>query len=376
MPAAVAATRLRERLAILAMAALALLALAGCNRISVPEGWSGGAIDNGTLYMGTSEGEVRAIDVEDGSTRWRFALHGEERYRAVYGTPVLDGDTLYVGGYDSVLYAIALDGRDKWVEPLGDAIVGGPAVADGLVVVGTSDGSLYALDAEDGSQRWSFPTGDKVWSTPALSDGVAYVGSLDHSVYAVALHDGSQQWRFGTGGAVAASPVVHGGRVYVGAFDGAFYALNARTGLEEWRFEGASNWYWARPLVHGDMIMAPSLDGTLYALNADTGNLLWTVETEGPIVGSPAVVADSMIALASTDGRVRLIGMGGSVLDVCNVNEEIRTPLVSEGDFVYFGARDHSIRALRVKPNGNPDEEWVHFTNEESPTQRGQAAAC
>ena len=127
-------------------------------------------------------GEVRAIDVEDGSTIWRFALHGEERDRAVYGTPVLDGDTLYVGGYDSVLYALALDGRDKWVEPLSDAIVGGPAVADGVVVVGTSDGSLYALDAEDGSQRWRFTTGDKVWSTPALSEGVAYFGSLDHSV--------------------------------------------------------------------------------------------------------------------------------------------------------------------------------------------------
>ena len=362
--------------ALLALAALALLALAGCGGIAVPEGWSGGAIDGDTLYIGTSQGEVRAINREDGSTRWRFALHGEERYRAVYGTPALADDTLYVGGYDNVLYAIALDGRDRWVEPLGDAIVGGPAVADGLVLVGSSDGHMYALDSDDGSQRWRFLTGGKVWSTPAVNDGVAYFGSLDHSVYAVALHDGSQQWRFDAGGAVAASPVVHGGRVFVGAFDGDFYALNARTGVEEWRFDGATNWYWARPLIHGDVVLAPSLDGNLYALNTDTGNLLWTIETEGPIVGSPAVVADSMIALASTDGRVRLIGMGGSVLDLCNVNEEIRTPLAADGDFLYFGARDHSIRALRVKPNGNPDEEWVHFTNQDTPTQKGQAAAC
>ena len=366
----------RAPLVLVALATLALLALAGCGRIAVPEGWSGGVVDGGTLYIGTSEGEVRAISLDDGSTQWRFPLHGEERYRAVYGTPVLDGDTLYVGGYDKVLYAIGLDGRDKWVEPLADAIVGGLAVSGGLVVVGTSDGIVYALDAEDGSQQWRFQTGGKVWSTPAVADGVAYFGSLDHSVYAVALHDGSQQWKFAASGAVAASPVVYGGRVYVGAFDGDFYALDARTGVEEWRFEGASNWYWARPLVHGGVILAPSLDGNLYALNADTGNLLWTVETEGPIVGSPAVVSDSMIALASTDGRVRLIGMGGSVLDACNVNEEIRTPVVSEGDFIYFGARDHSIRALRVKPNGNPDEEWVHFTNQESPTQTDRPRAC
>ncbi len=374
-----------SRLALLALAVLALLALAGCGRIAVPEGWSGGVVDDDTLYIGTSEGEVRAISVDDGSTKWRFPLQGEEeQYHAVYGTPVLEGDTLYVGGYDDRLYAIALDGRDRWNEPLGDrddepgqrGIVGGPAVADGLVLIGRSDGYVYALETEDGSERWRFLTGGKVWSTPAVRDGVAYFGSLDHSVYAVALHDGSQQWKFAASGAVAASPVVYGGRVYVGAFDGSFYALNARTGVEEWRFEGASNWYWARPIVHGDVILAPSLDGNLYALNADTGNLLWTVETEGPIVGSPAVVSGSMIALASTDGRVRLIGMGGSVLDACNVNEEIRTPVVAQGDFIYFGARDHSIRALRVKPNGNPDEEWVHFTNQDSPTQRGQAAAC
>ncbi len=359
-----------------ACAMLVLLTLAACNRIGTPEGWSGGAISGDTLYIGTSEGEVRAIDRASGATKWRFALQGEERYRAVYGTPFIAEDALYVGGYDNVLYALSLDGQERWVEPLGDAIVGGPAVSDNLVLVGSSDGNMYALDTDEGTEQWRFQTGGKVWSTPAIANGVAYFGSLDHSVYAVSLREGEEQWMFSTGGAVAASPVVANGRVYVGAFDGVFYAIDAATGNEVWSFDGATNWYWGRAVVHGDIILAPSLDGSLYAISVNTGGLLWKVDTDGPIVGSPAVVSDSMIALASADGKIRLVGLDGSVLDACNVDEEVRTSIVAQDDFVYFGARDHSIRALQIKPNGNPDEEWVHFTNQDSPTQRGQPAAC
>ena len=388
-PAAAASVNgARARLLPTAVFALALLAFVGCGRIAVPEGWSGGVIGDDKLFIGTSEGEVRAIDFVGGWTEWQFTLQGEEQFRAVYGTPAVASGALYVSSYDGRLYAFSLDGQVRWierlgiVEPPGDALVGGPAVSDGVVLVGSSDGNVYALVAEDGSQLWQFNTNGKVWSTPAVSDGIAYFGSLDHSVYAVGVQDGSQQWRFSAGGAVAASPVVHGGRVYVGAFDSVFYALNARTGREEWRFDGATNWYWGQAVVHDDTVFAPSLDGTLYALNASTGDLRWRVDTEGPIVGAPAMVIptvvakDPMLAVGSSDGKVRLISLGGTVLGVCNIYEEIRTPIVSWEDFIYFGARDRSIRSLFIELNGNPDEEWVHFTNQDNPPQTDQPRAC
>ena len=208
---------------------LVVVGLVACARAGTPEGWSGGVVAGDTLYVGTMDGEVRALDANTGETVWRFELRGEPKLRAVYGTPVIVGDTLYVGGYDGFLYALSLDGGDVWDVRVGDAepIVGSPVVADDLVLVGSSDGNLYAFGAADGSLRWTFRTGDKVWSTPAVADGVAYFGSLDHNVYAVRLEDGTEVWQspFSAKGAITAAPVVARDRVYVGAFDGVFYAI-------------------------------------------------------------------------------------------------------------------------------------------------------
>ena len=229
-------------------------------------------------------------------------------------------------------------------------------------------------------RKWRFPTGDKVWSTAAVADGVAYFGSMDKYVYAVNLEDGTEKWRFKTKGAVAASPLVARELVYVGSFDSVFYAIDAETGEMAWRFDGADNWYWGGAIADEDTIYAPSLDGSLYALDMDTGSVRWTLETEKAIVGSPAIVLD-MIAVASSDGRVRLVRRSdGTDLDGCNIGEKIRTSLaervVGRNGFIYFAARDKSIRSLRIKPSGNPDEEWVHFTNEDDPLPRGLAPAC
>jgi len=356
---------------------LSLLTLVACARIGNPNGWSGAAIVDNTIYIGTSEGELRAIDRISGDTIWRFELQGEERQRAIYGTPAVTEDTVYVGGYDGVLYALSLDGDLKWQEPLGDSIVGSPVVEGDFLLVGSSDHYLYAFDAnEEAEGIWKFETGDKVWSTPAVANDVVYFGSLDHNVYAVSLRDGEKQWEFETGGAVAASPVIARGRVFVGAFDGVFYAIDTDTGKEAWRFEEASNWFWGRAVVHGDLIYVPSLDGNLYALELDTGDMRWKIETDGPIVGSPVIIFDELLAIPSSDGKIRIVRLNGTPLDACNIDEAIRTPLVAQDDFIYFGATDKSVRALQIKQNGNPDEEWVHFADKDDPVQRGRAAAC
>ena len=353
-----------------------------------PEGWSEGVVVGDILYIGTMEGDLRALSIGTGETIWSFELRDEESAnRAIYGTPAVAGDTLYIGGYDGRLYALPLNGgeggdqvREIWDASVGDGnpIVGSPIIADGLVLVGSSDGSMYAFDISDGSLRWAFPTGNKIWSTPAVADGVAYFGSLDHKVYAVSIEDGKEAWQspFSAKGAITATPLIVNGRVYVGAFDSVFYAIDAATGREVSRFEGASKWYWGGAVAYEDTIYAPSLDGNLYALDVDTLEQRWVLETGGALVGSPVVVFDRL-AVPSQDGRVRLVGLNdGADEQQCNVGAKLRASLALHEDVIYMAAVDHSVRALRVKPNGNPDEEWVHFTNEEDPVPRDWVRSC
>ena len=301
-----ARTRARLLLALLA----ASLLLAACTRIGIPEGWPTAVVDGDTVYVGTMDGDFRAIDLDSGLTVWKFELKGEEGRRAVYGPPALYEGNVYFAGYDGMLYARTQDNGEIWNKEVGDTspLVGGPAAADGLVFVGSSDGSLYAFDAEDGSPEWAFPTGNRVWSTPVARDGVVYFGSLDHYVYALDADDGGERWRFNAGGGVTAQPLLHDGRVYIGSFASVFYALDADTGAEIWRFDGADSWFWGGAAAGPGLVFAPSLDGSVYALNAETGGLEWRFDgARGPILGTPSGTPAISLGVSEPATRLQLL---------------------------------------------------------------------
>ena len=374
---------------LVALALMLVLITAACSRIATPEGWSGGVVTGDMLIIGTPDGTLLAINKLDGSTIWRQELQASEDVdQAIYGAVALTEDSLYVGGYNGSLYVFDLNGNSvRWGnQPLGGPIVGGPVVAGNLVVVGTSvdesdsdgGGAVYAINGGTGDTVWRFPTAGSVWSSPTIANGVVYFGTLDKTVFALNLADGTELWRQSIGGAVVASPLVESGRVYFGAFDSTFYALNAQTGDVDWKFTGSERWYWSKALASGGTIFAPSLDGNMYALNADTGTKFWAFESEGAIVGTPAIVS-GLLAIPVADGgnsKVHLVELNGSLKDSCRIGDDVLTPLVADGDLIYFGATDKSIRALSISSNGNPDEEWVHLTDKDDPLPRDRAKAC
>jgi serine/threonine-protein kinase len=67
-------------------------------------------------------------------------------------------------------------------------VSGSPAVANGVVYVGSYDQNVYALNAKTGSKLWSYATGNLVESSPAVANGMVFVGSDDHTVYAFGLN--------------------------------------------------------------------------------------------------------------------------------------------------------------------------------------------
>ena len=104
-------------------------------------------------------------------------------------SPAIGSDgTLYVGSRDSKLYAInPKSGVKLWEFKTRDWVYSSPAIgSDGTVYVGSNDGKLYAINGKTGVKQWEFKTGDKVHSPPAIgSDGTIYVGSRDNKLYAI-----------------------------------------------------------------------------------------------------------------------------------------------------------------------------------------------
>jgi outer membrane protein assembly factor BamB len=82
---------------------------------------------------------------------------------------------------------VSAGGAFLWARDLGAPIDSSPAVADGVVYVGSEDDSLYAVDQTSGKVVWSYATGGQVESSPAVANNMVFVGSDDRSLYAFGL---------------------------------------------------------------------------------------------------------------------------------------------------------------------------------------------
>ena len=90
--------------------------------------------------------------------------------------------------YEKVLSPANVAGLSQaWQYTTGGPIFSSPAVANGVVYVGTYNSFLYALDARTGAFKWSYLTGGEVRSSPAVVNGVVYFGSYDSKLYAFSL---------------------------------------------------------------------------------------------------------------------------------------------------------------------------------------------
>ncbi len=342
----------------------------GCVQGLQSTGWSGGVVSDGTLFVGSKEGRLVAVNTADESRQWSEALKDTKKSGgfgcapsfgggcgtgssgvAIYGTPVVSGDLVYIGGYNGKIYAFTSSSLStRWVYPREDnlePLVGGLAVAQGRVYFGASDGKIYALDAATGDLLWDFETGDKIWGAPVISDDILYIGSFDKKLYALSTADGSKKWEFATTGAIISTPLVHDGTVYIGSFDRHMYAVNAADGSMKWEFMG-ENWFWAKPAVYGNTIYTACLDNKVYALRADTGNKVTEFEMGSPVSSSPVVV-DSSIIFASRDGVVYSVDAGSNELkQLTDIEEDVYGPLCLSEGIVYIHTQDLTIHRINA----------------------------
>ncbi len=183
-----------------------------------------------TVYFGSSDGKLYAVDIASGQARWTF-----EAAKEFWSTPVVIGDTVYATSLDGRLYAIdAATGQKRWSYETAAGVASPPVVDElaGLVYVGGFDSTLRAIDLNSHQQRWQIKAANWFWTRPLVADSVVYAGSLDGNVYAVETGSGKSHWPkpFSAKAPVHAAPVLTGGRLIVVDGDGHVYALNPTDG--------------------------------------------------------------------------------------------------------------------------------------------------
>src|SRR5690606_34959244 len=103
----------------------------------------------------------------------------------------------------------------------------------------------------------------------ALTGNLLIVGSFDRALHALDLTaEGEERWRLDVGGWVMAEPLVDGDTVYALTTRGGVYAADANTGGQRWEFLDEERQFRSRPvLVDGTLVLAAK-DGTVIGLDA------------------------------------------------------------------------------------------------------------
>src|SRR6266513_2479032 len=225
------------------------------------------AIVDGTVYIGSYDGKFYALDARTGALKWKFTTEGERRFEAkgLHGlqpknqtiadpfdvflsSPVVANGSVYFGSGDGNLYALdAATGKEKWrfhagEDPLIHNQVGfqsSPAVANGVVYTGCRDANLYALDAATGKEKWRF-FNDLSWviTSPAVADGKVFFATSDSSLYHVVDADSGKPVVRQQGKAyMFSSPAIAGDVSFIGVLNGILEARDVKTGELLWDFQ-------------------------------------------------------------------------------------------------------------------------------------------
>ena len=146
--------------------------------------------------------------------RWSVKTDGK-----VFSSPALADGTLFVGSEDENLYAIDIAaGKVNWKFKTGGAIHSSPAIHESKVFFGSFDGHYYAVDIETGMETWNFKTGGE-----SLYGAIDYFGLKPEGAFY------ADPWQY-----YLSSPLVStvngAPMVFFGSSDSHVYALNAEDG--------------------------------------------------------------------------------------------------------------------------------------------------
>src|SRR6202521_683144 len=189
-------------------------------------GVSSPAVANGVVYIGSADRNIYALNARTGAKLWSYST-GDQ----VSSSPSVANGGVYIASQDHNVYALnSRTGAKLWSYSTGDPIFSSTAVANGLVYFGVGS-SIDALSAQTCNLLWSYETGGCCEeSSPAVANGVVYVGSADGNLYALNARTGARLWNYPTGTTVGSSPAVANGVVYVGSDDSNLYAFRRMHG--------------------------------------------------------------------------------------------------------------------------------------------------
>ena len=254
------------------------------------------------------------------SLQWKFATYG-----AVRSTPAVTEGKIIVGSSDGYMYCLDRNtGKLFWKFDADGAINSTPIVVHAEVYFVNRTNTLFAVKISDGTLLWRKNLGiplpyewgfDYYVGSPAIGNGILYVGSADGHMYALSIKDGREVWKYRTSSMIRSTPAIDKHSVYFGNCAGKVFALNKKDGTNKWTFSTIGDTLdndkfgfdrkavIASPTVDITTLYIGGRDGFLYALEKSSGRLRWKYDDHVSWIISTAALTNGLLITGTSDGR-------------------------------------------------------------------------
>jgi outer membrane protein assembly factor BamB len=339
------------------------------------------AVAYGKVFAASRDGIVVAIDPETGKVIWEKDFANYDNYslkkallwysnRAVSakisGGLSVAYQSVFFGTEDGYVYALEeASGELKWKVGVKGEVISAPAVDGGVVLVNTTSGHLIALNPENGQQKWMTesdvpPLTLRGVSAPAADSGGALVGTPSGKLQVSILETGLVAWETQIASPSGATelerivdidvkPLVFGGNVFVISYNGTLSAVELRTGQVVWTREYGS---YRNISIDGNRLFVVDAKSNLYAIDRRSGVELWSNVTLKDRNITSATPHGNHVVVGDKYGFVHWFtqdeGKLVAQLEVGNDDEDeaIFTGPVSDGNTLYVKTREGKLAAI------------------------------
>jgi eukaryotic-like serine/threonine-protein kinase len=312
------------------------------------------AIVNGRVFVGSSDANLYAIDIKNGSKVWSYKTSD-----AIEAAPLVVDGVVYIGSLDGFLYAVdANSGSFKWKYETAGQISGAAnwiKSPDNLgkdrlcIIVGSYDNKLHCVDANTGKALWTYRSDNYINGSPAVDANCAVFGGCDAIIHIVNLTDGKNLGKIESGSYIAASAAIETGQVYCGNYGNIFLRADIETRKIVWEFTQAKQPFFSSPALSEKVVVVGSRDEHIYCLDRNNGNLVWKYRTLNEVDSSPVIV-DNKVVACSKDGRIYILSLAdGKMLWSYPIGQAIiSSPAVAQSVIV-VGCDDGYVYAFAAR---------------------------
>ena len=272
------------------------------------------------VIVGADSGSVTALAASSGKMRWSTRLDSPVRAAATVAN-----DGIYVATDKGITKLRKTTGRAIWSRNFTGAILprkgmSDPAsrwdhfsssvvLADGLAIVGSRDGCVYALAQRDGALRQRICSKDAVTSTPVVNKDRVYFTSFDNHLYAADLKTGAMAWTADLKAPAPGDLLLANGRIIAGSRTYDLTAHDAATGKVDWTSYFWFSWVDSAPVIDRGHLFVGSSDALrITAIDPATGRTDWSTFIGGWAWARPAVDARNVYGGAVGNGNFPYIG--------------------------------------------------------------------